>query len=334
MMHVQENVQHRQRLRVRVPVYDYVKVCRSGIVMLIAFSTRTWADPRVEGQLLENDGSSRGLDFCSLLDRRLGAVHICVRLQKDSLEDSDIREEIAERLHDEPSISLEVALERFDLTDAGKVFLAYHIIRAAWEHYDSAWMRSRWTTDTIQFIPQHLVSETISVGYHPLHPYMIMNFGDVGSLEKNISQEKAVDGVVHKALRFFALGVVLMKIFSKKSRLMSFHVGETVQEALNNELSCYLSLLESDQWLDMESESALLRQDIKTAVHACFDPATFQNNVQDAKLRRNILYTRVLRPLERLVQDSGLAKAHASWRARELDPVDAEPRMTPIFRDR
>jgi hypothetical protein len=257
-------------------------------------------------------------------------VYICVRLQQDSLVNSEIPEETAERLSDGPSISLEFAMQEYDLTDAGKFLLALRIVRAAWEHYDSVWMRRRWTTETIRFLPQLPEFEKSTVEYRPLHPYVVISYEDADPADRT---EQAVEGVVHKALRCFALGVILVTIFGKP-RVRSRYVCLTSPEQFNNELSSYRDFLSNDKWLNMDNDSGELSDEITQVVKACFDPFLFRGLNQNAEYRRSILHDHVLEPLERLVRGSGLAEAPAVWRGRRCVMKDLAPETTSLTTDR
>jgi hypothetical protein len=67
----------------------------------------------------------------------------------EQLEDFKALEQMLE--HDS-SVTLTTILESYHLTSKMKGTLAYILARSIWQFYDSAWMNTKWTSDSIYFM--------------------------------------------------------------------------------------------------------------------------------------------------------------------------------------
>ncbi|ORY63910.1 uncharacterized protein BCR38DRAFT_433435 [Pseudomassariella vexata] len=106
-----------------------------------------------------------------------------------------------------PGQRLSYVLRNYTLTPKDTVILAYAIARAYWQAYNSELMRTRWTSDTIWFLPEEQNSRPSNE--LPLRAYLALPFG--------IPDDPAHDTLEHDLLnhkfpRIFAIGVILLQI--------------------------------------------------------------------------------------------------------------------------
>ncbi|KAH0439996.1 hypothetical protein CcaCcLH18_02713 [Colletotrichum camelliae] len=97
------------------------------------------------------------------------------------------------------------------LTPKDKVILAYIIARAYWQFYDSELMRTKWTSESIWFLPQWTpLAEDVSLPEEILlRPYLAFPFGlPEDPLEDVIND----DMLNHKHPRIFRIGILLLEI--------------------------------------------------------------------------------------------------------------------------
>jgi hypothetical protein len=244
-----------------------------------------------------------------------------VEFKDETLKDIDDVES-AEHILEKSPKSLAEALSQYHLSDDGKVLLAYYIAKSTWEHYNSDWMLTRWTTQSIQFLPQcslrTFVVEHDFRYYDPAQPYLNVRFDDLTPLETALTSERAAIGAVHKAPRIQALGIILVNIFSSLARNLvasnSFR-QQSWQAVLNFELLEYGSILK-ENWLELDNDSRHMPAEIIGAVESCFKASLYGSLSQTAEDRRKLLYDLVVSPLEGLVKHAGLKKEMAAWQSR------------------
>lgn len=97
------------------------------------------------------------------------------------------------------------------LTPKDKVILAYLIARAYWQHYDSELMRTKWTSESIWFLPRWTgPTEDVFIPEEILlRPYLSFPFG----LPKDPLEDVIHDDMLnHKHPRIFRIGILLLEI--------------------------------------------------------------------------------------------------------------------------
>lgn len=206
-------------------------------------------------------------------------------------------EPLKQKVQHAPGISLADLLGTYHFTSKMKIALAYILAHSVWLYYDSDWMKLPWTSKTIEFIKES--SGNSSDGQAQLFawkPYIAVLFGD-----KNCNEFSNLNGEIHHFPRVKALGVMMVEI----------GIGSPLPDGDCGVNCDYLLALQysKDQkhWRDFDYPDYL------HAVDNCLDPATFnsapfyrgQNGEEQAeslKERRNILYHKVVSPLEELLR--------------------------------
>ncbi|KAH8885491.1 subtilisin-like protein [Thozetella sp. PMI_491] len=100
-------------------------------------------------------------------------------------------------------------LRHYRLTPRDRIMLSYAIAQAYWQFYDSELMRTKWTSQTIWFMP---ASNDISLGDQlPLQAFVSFPFGVLNDPPEDSIQNPDIY-LNHRCPRIFALGVLLLEI--------------------------------------------------------------------------------------------------------------------------
>lgn len=131
--------------------------------------------------------------FCKLISLEANS-RICLTVQNGKLHKSGFKpiEQIVEHTR---GISLANILKLYHLTAKMKVALAYILAHAAWQYYDSDWMKTQWTSDLIQFMkkrPGHIVGEQSNLFAWKPYLSVHINQNDTVSYESSV-----LDGEIH-----------------------------------------------------------------------------------------------------------------------------------------
>jgi hypothetical protein len=237
--------------------------------------------------------------FCELIG--LGAnSRICLTIQDGKLQKSGFEtlKQIIEHL---PGISLANILKLYHFTAKMKLALAYILAQSVWQYYDSDWMKTRWTSETIQFMEECGSNSAGEQGkLFAWKPYLSVRFGDEDPESGEFSD---VDGEIHRYPRIRALGIMLVEIGigSPLHRSVRERPGQSLAAKNNEDLLLAMQYSKNKElWTDYDYP------DYSSAVSHCLDPGTFALapciQEEGLKQRRNILYDKVVFPLEKLLQ--------------------------------
>ncbi|KAK5989428.1 hypothetical protein PT974_10947 [Cladobotryum mycophilum] len=204
--------------------------------------------------------------------------------------------------------SLSNILLKYRLTIKDKVVLAYTIAQAYHQFYDSDLMRTKWTSETIWFMP------TGSEGNQmPLRPYLSFPFGTSG-----IPEEDFIDDgqLIHRHPRILTIGILLLEIGLSKKFPLIVRKSKVSQVNWDHQLATnWLGELKNVNWNGVRSKSYF-----DSAVKYCLDsrelgsqfskpihpkPSSSKTlpNEQDGILaRRKKFYNHVVRPLKWLAE--------------------------------
>ncbi|KAI9928487.1 hypothetical protein ASPWEDRAFT_50364 [Aspergillus wentii DTO 134E9] len=244
--------------------------------------------------------------FCNLIGLQANS-RICLTIQDGELKKSGF-EGLKQIVEHVPGISLADILSRFHLTAKMKLALAYILAYSVWQYYDSDWMKTRWTSETIQFVKECGSDRTCGKGqFFAWKPYLSVSFGDE---DPESGEYSDLDGEIHHYPRIRALGIMLVEIGigfplhrSDKDRS-----SKSLAARINEDLLLALQYSKDKRlWEDCEYPDYL------TAVNHCLDPGTFniapsirgqsdKEFMEGLKQRMNILYDKVVFPLEEVLQ--------------------------------
>lgn len=246
-------------------------------------------------------------EFCELIGYETSA-RLCLTIQGGQLH------RYPEGRHPEcfvanaPSVSLAQVLRGYHLTPKMKAGLAYILALSVWHFYDSKWMNTLWTSQTIEFLWHYKYRHgKDKANLFATKPCFSVRFGES---DRDACETTSTKGLIHRYPRVLMLGVMLVEIGK----------GEECSELKNIEDSRgqALSFNEAYWWAHGHSEddAAWPNFDYSTyrrAVKNCLDLHIFAplstvhpNNPADgARERRETLFKKVVLPLEQLVQYTG-----------------------------
>jgi hypothetical protein len=163
--------------------------------------------------------------------------------------------------------SLATVIRNYDLTPRDKVVLCYAIARSFWQYYDSELMHTKWTSDTIWFMP-----EENSSGHHgrlPLCAYLSFPFGAPSDTMPDVLQD---DLLTHRCPWIFDVGVLLLEIGLAKP----FRTGRRRDWVAQANLSHKIAI---DEMLELEKAGwdgfANSKKYFDSAVRYCLNDKNF-----------------------------------------------------------
>lgn len=266
--------------------------------------------------------------FCAYLQSE-GQARLCLKLEDDKLLRALGVEPLQKTVEHAPSISLATLLKRYpSLTPKMRAALAYILAQSVWHYYDSDWMSVPWSRDSIHFLSHVENDSSDGRGVHACKPYLSVQFGPEGRGDHvDFGQ-----GEIHRFPRVRMLGIMLLEI------ALGFPLPPPARTLTNQ------SAIVNDEWARAKGLSERPWSDFdypkyRLAVKNCLDHKIFSEvptepNATEAELerqldkRREILYTRVVSPLEQLLEGTGWLEEINRFEALRLpSSLDAEPEM-------
>lgn len=173
--------------------------------------------------------------FCDVLNERLGEkVRVCLLVQGGHLHRPHEVTETDQTIEHSPSISLANLLETHRLSNKMKIVLAYILARSVWQFYSSEWMKTRWLTNSIHFMPEN--GKELGAKHEALFackPCFAFQFG-----ENDRGFTEYVSGLVlHRYPRILALGISLIEIGQHSSTAEPRNHDQAVNEKINDDVS-------------------------------------------------------------------------------------------------
>lgn len=247
--------------------------------------------------------------FCSLLSLEAN-LRIRFAIQDGKLQRSGF-DSLQQIVEDVPGISLASILdpEHYHLTAKMKLALAYILAHSVWQFYDSDWMKTGWTSETIQFMKD---CGSNSAGEHgklfAWKPYLSVRFDEE---DPGTGEFSEIDGEIHRYPRIRALGIMLVEIGIGLAlhRIKEERPAPSLAAKINGNFLLALQYSKDSRfWRDFDYPHYL------EAVSHCLNPGTFaspacvrgagdEDEAKGLKQRRDILYDKVVFPLEKLLRD-------------------------------
>jgi hypothetical protein len=140
-----------------------------------------------------------------------------------------------------PGIPLSSVLKNYDLTPKDKVMLAYAIAWSYWQYYDSELMRTRWTSDSIWFMPKE--DARGCEDQLPLCAYLSFPFGILSDTTPDLLSDELLN---HRCPRIFDIGVLLLEIGLSKPFRSGNRRNRVAQMNLNHKIA-------TDELLELEN---------------------------------------------------------------------------------
>lgn len=235
-----------------------------------------------------------------------------------------------QEVEDAPSISLATILESRRLTSKMKVALAYILARSVWQFYNSDWMNTGWTGETIHFMQERgpVARNSGGATIYASKPYLSVRFGEV---DPDFEEFSTLQGKIHRYPRVLALGIMLIEIAigsclrsKEKSRQSSINADWTMATAISRDDNYWR------EFYPMYRTAVVNCLDQKIFASAAFVPGQkeqeYKSGLED---RRAILYKLVVHPLELLLTNTGWLQELGKM--EPIDPADTLERPREIL---
>ncbi|KAF7543160.1 hypothetical protein G7Z17_g10966 [Cylindrodendrum hubeiense] len=251
-------------------------------------------------------------EFCSLVKTKLGS-QICCHIQDSELHQLYDGFPIAQNVNPGPSFSLRKVLEIRRLSNRMKLVLAYIVARSFWRYYDSPWMDSQWTSDSIHFLPESPVEDEAHSGdaLYASKPYFAVEFEDHGGQSMEYCSSF---GVIFRYPRLLALCIMLLEIGRGQSLAVEDY--GSAEANLNETWTLAKRLTNKNRtWGDFDYPH------YRKAILGClnYTPSSEESGSVDTDVfaRKAAIYDDVVQPLEKLLKELGFAE-----NLHILDPID------------
>ncbi|KAL4780810.1 hypothetical protein BJX76DRAFT_337055, partial [Aspergillus varians] len=192
-------------------------------------------------------------------------------------------------------LSLGQWLKNIDhISNKGKSHLGYTIAKSVWQYYNSPWMMTPWTHESIQLLNEG----TGLTGRGKPHPYLTTKLARVILKSKEFYH---TSDLMHQYPHILALGILLIEI-AVKQPLTSEECPHPLSETVIND---YYT------WAWTTAHRSNLKDTVHSlyeeAVNNCLNPELFSGystqqyrDVDQISARQNALYEKIVVPLKRL----------------------------------
>lgn len=207
-----------------------------------------------------------------------------------------------------------------------KLVLCYIIARSFWQYYDSPWMNSAWTDESIHFLFESSPTGSREESLYASKPCFAVEFDTA----KKCFQEYCDSySVIFRYPRIIALCVILLEVM--RGRAFEIDNYDTVETEINSRWDIASRTVEDpNQWIDFEYTDfrAALRT---TLISRTFDKASSRTGSRwndlkhDLDERRKILYDVLIVPLHRLVSLLGYEDA-----LNQIEPMAPRDPSRPV----
>ncbi|KAK8127336.1 hypothetical protein PG984_008444 [Apiospora sp. TS-2023a] len=150
-------------------------------------------------------------DLCRILEVDKGS-RIRLRLHNECLQHLiGSPEPLAQRVDQSPGLSLATILRTHTLTDDIKGVLAYTLAHWTWRFYDSDWLNTPCTSNSIHFMRDQPDMEDTQkdLDMYPTRPYFAVDFAVESSAMTELFEDQ---DLLHRDPRARALGIMLVEI--------------------------------------------------------------------------------------------------------------------------
>lgn len=234
-------------------------------------------------------------EFCELINNQLGnPVHFCIQSNVLKVIEPP-NSNLCRGIFSCEGISLGQWLEKIPhISNKGMSHLAYIIAKSVWQYYNSAWMMTSWTHESIQLLNE---GTGLTCQGKP-HPYLMTK------LAREIVKPKDfyhASDLMHQYPHILALGILLIEIAVKRP-LTSKDCTHPLSEAVINDH--YTLAWTTAHESNLKDTVHYLYEE---AVNNCLNPELFgsysiqqSREVDEIRARQNTLYEKIVVPLKRL----------------------------------
>ncbi|KIM96504.1 hypothetical protein OIDMADRAFT_170237 [Oidiodendron maius Zn] len=211
-------------------------------------------------------------------------------------------------LLDASSISLAELLDMAKLSRKMKLLLSYFLAKAVWQFYDSEWMRSGWTKETVHFMFER--RSYTPKGIFVNEPFLSAHFD-----YHHVVQDDAFR--THLFPKILALGIMFLEIelgVNIEKHRITGCLGPNGQPCVNADHIAAIELFNSATlWEEMETFTKF-----KDVIKACLTPAPFMPYLNDANGLRDAFDKYIVTPLQELYRNAWGDPDTSSIRAIEI----------------
>ncbi|KAI8281719.1 putative subtilisin [Colletotrichum sp. SAR 10_98] len=249
-------------------------------------------------------------EFCNLFASKVGS-RICCHIQDSELHRLRRGLEITQNVKAGDSLLLRDLFSLGRLSNQMKLRLAYIVAKSFWQYYDSPWMGSSWTSDSVHFLRESLTGYNHPRGdIYASKPYFAVDSKELDSESIEYCDEP---GVVFPYPRLLSLCIILLEI------------GRGQALAIEDKGSLVANL--NERW---HLAKRLMRQlkgrhgfdyvDYQEAIASCLNNTTWEQDSDsvetDAFARKAVIHDVIVQPLEKLLEKCFSDTQHA------VGPVD------------
>lgn len=261
--------------------------------------------PKASGQKSNPGGQPTKIiptgGLCSIVREKLRSK-ICFTVRDSELyqlyDASPLTSEV-----DGPSISLREVFETKRLSSRMKLVLAYIAARSFWQFYDSPWMETQWTSDSIHFLPETVADDDADPDFYASRPTFAVELEDHGG--RRSVEYCSSFGVIFRYPRLLDLCVILLEI--SRGQSIQIEESESIEANLNETWTMVKRHADRHRnWVDFDYP------DYRKAVLSClnFKPSIEDGGGMEADVfvRREFLYKSVVSPLKKLIDALGFGE--------------------------
>lgn len=211
-------------------------------------------------------------------------------------------------LLDASSVSLAELLDIAKLSPKMKLLLSYFLAKAVWQFYDSDWMRSEWTKETVHFMFER--RSYTPKGIFVNEPFLSANFDGRHMVQDDTFRS-------HLFPKILALGIMFLEIELgvniEKDRTPDC-LGPNGQPNVNADHIAAMKVFNSATlWKEMDTFTA-----VKGVIEACLIPVPFMPYLNDANGLRDAFDKYIVTPLQKLYRKNWEDPDTSSIRAIEI----------------
>ncbi|KAK3629307.1 hypothetical protein LTR56_013034 [Elasticomyces elasticus] len=268
--------------------------------------TETCGDGDIDADLLAVPDEH----FCKLVCQERQS-RLCLRMRDGKLLRLNDAALLEKHVEHAPSMSLASVLQTHpgSLTPKMKATLAYILAQSVWQFYDSEWMASPWSSESVHYVRQYPHGACDGADLYPTKPYLSVPF-QLGDRDSEYCAKPRDIGPLHRYPRVCTLGFMLLEIALGRPLFPPRHNWDDDIARINKDY------LEADRLSKGRFPDEFDYETYKDAVKSCFDVQLFRDaqtksNAIHSDLarvigrRRDIIYSRVVAPLERVLEGVG-----------------------------
>ncbi|KAH0426440.1 hypothetical protein CcaCcLH18_10325 [Colletotrichum camelliae] len=236
-------------------------------------------------------------EFCNLVASKVGS-RICCHIQDSKLHRLRRGLEITQNVKAGDSLSLRDLFILGRLSNHMKLRLAYIVARSFWQYYDSPWMGSSWTSDSVHFLRESSTGHNHPRGeIYATKPYFAVDFNELDHESIEYCDEP---GVVFPYPRLLSLCIILLEI--GRGQAITIEDKGSVVANLNERWHLAKRLMKP-----VKGRHGFDYVDFQEAIASCLNNSSWEEDSDsietDVFARKAVIYDIIVQPLEKLLEN-------------------------------